>query len=239
MKDVVVVMKTKALTGVGPRGLRPGHIKGLFRGSFSDPEAKQARESFEELGLLYLDGGMPCWLRCALTSGLLTPLVKKLPEHGEAPDARPTNAPDIDVSIWWKTLQRSVNPAVRKLLTPQQLGVAVMNGTQIKVIGAALKIEQAREKGSPYAHGPRPEERTQRVQPPSVSGLARTSGGGRRPTASPCPRPSLDLWTTQSNLHARAARRPRTRPPMRRESWRTPGIGPHQCHFSRGHQLST
>jgi hypothetical protein len=97
MKEVV--MKTKALVGVGPRGLRPGHIKGLFKGFFSDPEAKQARESFEELGLLYLDGGMPRWLRRALTSGLLTPLVKKLPEHGEAPDARPTNAPDIDVSI--------------------------------------------------------------------------------------------------------------------------------------------
>jgi hypothetical protein len=56
------------------------------------------------------------------------------------------------VSVWWKTLQRSVNPAVRKLLTPQQLGVAVMSGTQIKVIGAALKIEEARKKSSPYAH---------------------------------------------------------------------------------------
>jgi hypothetical protein len=89
MKEVV--MKTKALVGVGPRGLRPGHIKGLFKGFFSDPEAKQARESFEELGLLYLDGGMPRWLRRALTSGLLTPLVKKLPEHGEAPThGRPT-----------------------------------------------------------------------------------------------------------------------------------------------------
>ena len=97
-----VIMKTKALVGVGPRGFRPGHIKGLFKGFFSDPDAKHARGSFEELGLLYLDGGMPHWLRRALTSGLLTPLVKKLPEQGEAPDARPTNAPDIDVSVWWK-----------------------------------------------------------------------------------------------------------------------------------------
>ena len=45
MKDVI--MKTKALVGVGPRGFRPGHIKGLFKGFFSDPDAKQARESFE------------------------------------------------------------------------------------------------------------------------------------------------------------------------------------------------
>ena len=96
---------------------------------------------------------MPQWLRRALAGGLLTPLVKKPPEiPDDSPDARPTNAPDSDISAWIKTTQQSVNGPIRKKVTPQQLGVAVSGGCQIKVIDAALKIEAAKQSGTSYGH---------------------------------------------------------------------------------------
>ena len=45
---------------------------------------------------------MPPWLRRTLNAGLLTPLVKKAAAEGETPDSRPTNARDMDVSMWTK-----------------------------------------------------------------------------------------------------------------------------------------
>ena len=90
---------------------------------------------------------MPTWLRQAFNGGLLTPLVKKPAPEGETPDARPTNARDIDVSIWLKTTQRQSNAAIRQTLVPQQLAVAVSGGCEIKVVGAKLKIEQALTNG--------------------------------------------------------------------------------------------
>jgi hypothetical protein len=240
MKDVV--MKTRALVGVGPRGLRPGHIKGLFKGCFSDSDARQARNSFEELGLLYLDGGMPRWLCRALTSGLLTPLVKKLPEHGEAPDARPTNAPDIDVSVWWKTLQRSVNPAVRKVLTPQQLGVAVANGTQIKVIGAALKIEQAHKEKSPYAHVALDLKNAHNEFSFAENARSRSTKRQRQTTYyffMPVPATRLaDSPVLSLYQHACAQHRPWPRSALQQNSRRAQRTRPHQRYVSIYHQRS-
>ena len=140
-----VVGGTKPLTGVGPRGFHAGYVKQLYTANAAgDISAKKA---FEELGQAYLSCEMPTWLRRAFNGGLLTPLVKKPVPAGETPDARPTNARDIDVSIWLKTIQRQANAAIRQTLIPQQLAVAVSGGCEIKVIGAKLKIEQALKNG--------------------------------------------------------------------------------------------
>ena len=141
-----VVMKTSPLTGVGPRGLGAGPIKQLFAAKLSEKGAED-KQRLTELGQVYFSCEMPTWLRKALNGGLLTPLVKKIAPEGETPDARPTNARDIDVSIWLKTIQRKANHAARKALEPQQLGVAVSGGCEIKVIGDKLKIEEAQREG--------------------------------------------------------------------------------------------
>ena len=108
----------KPLVGVGTRGLRPGHLKGLFKGNFHDLDAKEAKNSFTQLGTLFLDGEMPPWLCRALTGGLLTPLVKnpqKVPD--DAPDARPASAPDSDISACGVGSQEnSENFILRRLL---------------------------------------------------------------------------------------------------------------------------
>ena len=144
-----VVKDTKPLTGVGPRGLNAGPIKQLFTAHLSGQGA-EAADKFVELGQTYFSCEMPTWLRRALNGGLLTPLVKKPAPEGETPDARPTNARDIDVSIWLKTIQRKANYAARAALEPQQLGVAVSGGCEIKVIGAKLKIEHAIKEGTNF-----------------------------------------------------------------------------------------
>jgi hypothetical protein len=147
-----VVRDSKLLVGVGPRGFKAGHIKCLESGAFGNDDAKGAFDSFTDLGAMFLDEQMPRWLRQALNAGLLTPLIKKPAIKGHTPDARPTNARDIDVACWCKALQRNVNEAARKQLTPQQLAVAVSGGTQIKIIGAKMELEKAKKENKPYVH---------------------------------------------------------------------------------------
>jgi hypothetical protein len=86
---------------------------------------------------------MPTWLRQVLNSGLITPLVKKPAPDGQTQDLRPTNARDIDISIWLKTIQRRGNAAARALVVTQQLAVGVTGGCEIEINGAKLLIEQA------------------------------------------------------------------------------------------------
>ena len=107
---------------------------------FSNSDAKEAKDTFQRLGSKYLDGSLPAWLRRSLAAGLLTPLIKKLAPDGATPDARPTNARDIDVALWTKALATSHMPAVMKRVVPQQLAVGVSNGTQMKVIGTRMKF---------------------------------------------------------------------------------------------------
>ena len=147
-----VVRDARGLVGVGPRGLKAGHIKVLESGAFNDDNAKEAFDSFTNLGILYLDCRMPRWLRRTLNAGLLTPLVKTPAPEGETPDARPTNAREMDVACWTKALQRSVNDATRTAVAPQQLAVGVSGGTHIKIIGAKLRLEQALKEGLRYVH---------------------------------------------------------------------------------------
>ena len=147
-----VVKDVRGLVGVGPRGLKAGHIKVLESGAFNDDNAKEASDSFTKLGILYLDCRMPRWLRRALNAGLLTPLVKTPAAEGETPDARPTNAREMDVACWTKALQRSVNDATRKAVAPQQLAVGVSGGCHLKIIGAKLQLERALKGGLRYVH---------------------------------------------------------------------------------------
>ena len=114
--------------GVGPRGFRSYYARALAVGKFTDPEAKTAFESFRRLGIRYLNGTMPPWLRRQLGSGLLTPLAKEPPVTGETPDSRPTKAEDIDTALWCKALQLDSTPkprpgepveGIRKHLEPQ------------------------------------------------------------------------------------------------------------------------
>lgn len=131
--------------GVSVRGLKPGHIKALFGRFFSDSD-KEAKDTFQQLGSKYLDGSLPAWLRRSLSAGLLTPLVKKIAPDGVTPDARPTNARDIDVSLWTKALAKAHTSAVTKRDAPQQLSVDVSNGAHMKVIGTRMKLLVARAK---------------------------------------------------------------------------------------------
>ena len=117
-----VVKNTKPLTAVGPRGLYAGPIKQLFTGNFPTTTAK---DSFVQHGQIYISCEMPTWLRQVLNSGLITPLVKKTAPEGQTPDARLTNARDIGISIWLKTVQRRAVAAARAIVAPQQLAVGV------------------------------------------------------------------------------------------------------------------
>ena len=45
-----VIAATKPIIGVGPRGLRPGHLKPLFQGFFVDNKAREAWPLFLDLG---------------------------------------------------------------------------------------------------------------------------------------------------------------------------------------------
>ena len=132
--------------GVSVRGLRPGHIKALRGRVFTDSRAVQAFETFTKLGVMYLDGSFPPWLRRRFNAGLLTPLIKKLRSDGGTPDARPTNARDIDVSMWNQALAKAHVKEVSDRVTPQQLAVGVSSGTELKVLGTKIKLEQMAHK---------------------------------------------------------------------------------------------
>jgi len=101
-----VIAATKPIIGVGPRGLRPSHLKPLFQGFFIDDEAREAWPLFLDLGRRYLDGAMPPWVRRTLNKELLTPLVKAAPPPGRKPDCRPAKGRDMDISGWTKGQQR-------------------------------------------------------------------------------------------------------------------------------------
>ena len=137
------------LVGVGTRGLRPGHLKCLIQGQFHHEEARQAKVVWEEFGKAYASGRLPRWVIRSLNGGLLTPLVKKPPPEGMKPDARPTNARDVDVTLPLKAIQRKAGPALLKRLGPQQLGVGVKNGVELKILGMKILICFHRANGTP------------------------------------------------------------------------------------------
>ncbi len=80
------------------------------------------------------------WVIRSLNGGLLTPLVKKPTPEGQSPDARPANAQDVDVTLPLKAIQRKAAPALLRLVGPQQLGVGVKNGVELKVLGMKILI---------------------------------------------------------------------------------------------------
>ena len=123
-----VLEQARPNVGVGPRGLRPGHLLPLIQGQLEDEDAKEAWGRLLTLGSHYFDGSMPPWLRRTLNAGLLTPLVKKAAAEGETPDSRPTNARDMDLSMWTKGIQRAHATTVAAELQPQQLGVNIPDG---------------------------------------------------------------------------------------------------------------
>ena len=127
------------LVGVGPRGMKSAYIKALVEGNFQNTRAKEAAETFERLGVLYLGGGMPPWLTRALGGGLLTALAKEELPPAESPDsadARPTKAEDTDTASWCRALQRRLTDAVRVVVSLQQLSVGVPGGCEIFVPGS-------------------------------------------------------------------------------------------------------
>ena len=138
-----VVHETDPKTGVGPRCLRPDHIKWLFEGIFSHPEATSAKDRFTELGKRYLSLQLPAWLRALLGGGLLTALNKNEPVPGQMSDARPVKAENGDTSSWCKALGRASTPAVQEKVAPQQLGVGVSGGVELYVHGFKIKYEVA------------------------------------------------------------------------------------------------
>jgi hypothetical protein len=61
---------------------------------------------------------------------------------GEVLDARPVKAEDFDCSAWTKAAQQLHTPAVMDIVTPQQLGVGVSGGVEVKVLGLKLWYEK-------------------------------------------------------------------------------------------------
>ena len=152
------------MTGVGPNGARPHAFKVLLNGHFNDGEAKEAFNSFSQVGVNYLNGKFPAWLRRHMGAGLLTPLIKSVPIEGQPVDARPVNAGNWDTRVWCQALQRFLTPktkpgepskGVRKHLEPQQLAVGVSSGGEALGVIARLLIERAtehgEEDGTPFA----------------------------------------------------------------------------------------
>jgi hypothetical protein len=109
------------------------YLKVLVTGSMMCAESSAAFELFANLGSAYLGAQMPPWLRCRLGAGCLTALCKKAMVSGEVPDARPVKAEDFDCSAWTKAAQQLHMPAVMNIVTPQQLGVGVSGGVEVKV----------------------------------------------------------------------------------------------------------
>ena len=100
---------------------------------------------FTELGTMILENTCP-WVTLALYGTLLTPLNKKATGN----DARPVSAEDRDCATWHKAAQRALNSAVRDMVTPQQLAVAVSGGVEVKVWGLRLLQEEAERKGCSF-----------------------------------------------------------------------------------------
>ena len=138
-----IIHETDPKTGVGPRCLRPDHIKWLFEGIFEHPDAISAKDYFTELGSNYLSLKLPAWLRALLGGGLLTALNKNEPVPGQTPDARPVKAEDSDTSAWCKALGRVCTLAVQEYVAPQQFGVGVSGGVELYVHGFKILYEEA------------------------------------------------------------------------------------------------
>ena len=142
-----VVHKLDPTAGVGPRGMRTAYTKALLEGRFTDDRAKNAFESFEHLGTLYLQGDMPPWLARTLGGGLLTAAAKEDPNEVRDPtktDVRPVKAEDADTGPWCKALQAQCASAIREQVKPHQVGVGVPGGCEILVLGTRAKVDEAK-----------------------------------------------------------------------------------------------
>ena len=142
-----VVNGLNPLVGVGPRGFKAHYLIALHRGNFSNAGAAAALGSFTDLGLAYVTGQMPAWLRRCLGGGLLSPLCKEEPTPGQTVDARPTKAEDCDTSVWSAALQKELCSAVRDKVTPEQLGVGVSGGCEAHALCPKLEISEATRNG--------------------------------------------------------------------------------------------
>ena len=90
---------------------------------------------------------MPTWARKALNTGLLTPLIKGAAPPGMTLDSRPTNARDSDGSVWTKATKRAHASVVAGQLGPQQLGVSIKDGVQIKAAQERIEALQTARPG--------------------------------------------------------------------------------------------
>jgi hypothetical protein len=73
-------------------------------------------------------------------------------------------AEDLDCSAWTKAVQQLHTPAAMGIVTPQQLGVGVSGGIEVKVWGLELLYEKNMALGKPSCgRGSRHLERTQHV----------------------------------------------------------------------------
>jgi hypothetical protein len=66
---------------------------------------------------------------------------------GVVPDARPVKAEDYDCNAWTKAAQQLHTPALMEVVTPQQLGVGVSGGVELKVWGLKLWYEKNKSLG--------------------------------------------------------------------------------------------
>jgi hypothetical protein len=92
-----------------------------------DTEEGSGVQSFRKLGELVLGNVCP-WVSRELAANMLTPLMK----HATGNDARPVSAKECDYAIWMKSMHRTVVKSVTQNALPQQLGIGVSNGGEVK-----------------------------------------------------------------------------------------------------------
>ena len=117
-----LVRQIDPMVGTGPRGLKGSHLLALHDAEIhlKDSTTGTPLDTLQKLGEAALSGEVP-WIVAAICEGLLTPLRKKPTGN----DARPVVAEGVDSSTWSKACAKSLAPAVRDQVSPQQLAVAV------------------------------------------------------------------------------------------------------------------
>jgi hypothetical protein len=69
---------------------------------------------------------------------MLTPLMKKAAGN----NARLVSAKDCDYAVWTRLIYRAIVDYVRKMACPQQLGIGVASGVELKHVTAQIWLEE-------------------------------------------------------------------------------------------------
>jgi hypothetical protein len=137
--------------GVGPRGVHAHYITCLNRARMNGLATEEGAvvQPFRKLGELVLGNACP-WVSRELAANMLTPLVKNATVY----DARPVSAKDCNYAVWTKSIQWTIVDYVCKMVCPQQLGIGVSSGVELKNVTTriwsyVIRTRRIRQRMSP------------------------------------------------------------------------------------------